>query len=118
MLPLGEGMAKRVILESERHEVIQGVLHFEHVALPGGLCVVVCKGLPPALLPKVHAGCFARHFAVKKVCDCLHQYWWKGMWADIQHFCRECLVCASHKGLLEAHSTGWCGCVAAVADHE
>ena len=118
MLPLGEGMAKRVILESEHHEVIQGVLHFEHVALPGCLCVVVCKGLPPALLPKVHAGCFAGHFAVKKVCDCLRQYWWKGMWADIQHFCRGFLVCASHKGLLEAHSTGWCGCVAAVADHE
>ena len=40
VLPLDEGMAK-VILESEHHEVIQGVLHFEPVAFPGCLCVVV-----------------------------------------------------------------------------
>ena len=25
-------------------------------------------------------------------------YWWKGMRADVQRFCRGCLVCASRKG--------------------
>jgi len=35
VLPLDEGMAKKVILESKRHEVIEGVLHFEPVAFPG-----------------------------------------------------------------------------------
>ena len=25
-------------------------------------------------------------------------YWWKGMRADVHHFCRSCLVCASRKG--------------------
>jgi len=86
-------------MESEHHEVIQGVLHFEPVAFPGHLCVVVPKGLGPAVLQEAHAVCFAGHFAAKKVCDCLcRYYWWKGMRADVQSFCRGCLVCASRKG--------------------
>ena len=99
VLPPGEEMVKKVVLESERYEVIQGVLHFEPVAFPGRLCVVVPKGLRPTLLQEAHAGCFAGHFASKKVYDRLRRYYlWKGMRADVQHFCRGCLVCASHKG--------------------
>ena len=99
VLPPGEEMAKKVVLESERYEVIQEVLHFEPIACPGRLCVVVPKGLRPTLLQEAHAGCFAGHFAAKKVYDRLRRYyWWKGMRADVQRFCRGCLVCASRKG--------------------
>ena len=37
----------------------------------------------------------AGHFSAKKVYDRLRRhYWWKGMRADVYHFCRKCLVCA------------------------
>ncbi len=58
-------------------------------------CLRIC--IP--VLQEAHAGCFAGHFAFKKVDDCLRRYyWWKGMRADVHHFCRSCLVCVSRKG--------------------
>jgi len=62
--------------------------------------VVVAKGLRMScFLQKAHADCFAGHLAAKKMCDRLHWYYgWKGMQADVQHFRRGCLVCASRKG--------------------
>ncbi len=49
-LPSEEMVARRTVLDAEHYEVIQGVLHFEPVAVPGRLCVVVPKCLRPKLL--------------------------------------------------------------------
>ena len=55
--------------------------------------------LRPEVLQEAHAGCFAAHFAEKKVYDRLRRsVWWKGMKADVRRHCRSCLVCASRKG--------------------
>ena len=80
------------------------------------------------LLQEAHAGCFAGHFAFKKVYDHLRRcYWWKGMRADVHHFCRSCFVCASRKGPFRPPLTPYrgrsvsssrCGCVAIATDCE
>ncbi len=44
-----ETVARRTVLEAEHYEMIQGVLHFEPMAFPGHLCVVVPKCLRPKL---------------------------------------------------------------------
>ena len=79
--------------------MIGGILHFEPTAFIGRLCVVVPKVLREALLQESHASCFSGHFSAKKVYDRLRRhYWWRSMRADVYHFCRKCLVCASRKG--------------------
>ena len=99
VLPTDEKVARKIVTESQHFELIQGVLYFEPAASAGRLCVVVPKGLRDALLKESHASCFAGHFSAKKVYDRLRRhYWWKGMRADVHHFCRKCLVCASRKG--------------------
>lgn len=99
VLPSDEKFAKRLVMESSRYEVIQGVLYYEPDFKPGNLCVVVPENLRPTLLKEAHAGCFAGHFAFKKVYDRLRRnYWWKGMRGDVDRFCRSCLECASRKG--------------------
>ena len=95
VLPADEKLAKKVVMESGKYEVIQGILYFEPDFSPGRLCIVVPESLRPMLLQEAHAGCFAGHFSFKKVYDRLRRcYWWRGMRADVHHFCRSCLVCA------------------------
>ncbi len=99
VLPTDEKRAKRIVLESDRFELIHGVLHYEPPTSIGRLCVVVPRSDRDNLLQEGHASCFAGHFSAKKVYDRLRRhYWWKGMRADVYHFCRKCLVCASRKG--------------------
>ena len=50
VLPSDDKVAWRTVLESERYEIIQGVLHFEPSAFLGQLCVVVPKSLHETLL--------------------------------------------------------------------
>ena len=98
-LPTDEKLARRVVMESGKYEVVQGVLYFVPDSSPGHLCIVVPESLRSKILEEAHSGCFAGHFAFKKVYDRLRKcYWWKGMRADIHRFCRSCLVCASRKG--------------------
>ena len=99
MLYYYDKSARRIVVETKQHDIIDGVLHFENIAFPGHWCIVVPEQLRPDLLEEAHAGCFAAHFA-EKVYDHLCQtVWWKGMMrADVRRFCRGCLVCASHKG--------------------
>ena len=98
-LPIDEKEAKKLVLESRCYDVIQGVLYYEPPTIPGRLCVVVPEEMRQSLLHEAHATSFAGHFAFKKVYDKIRrQYWWKGMRADVLHFCRSCLVCASRKG--------------------
>ena len=99
ILPVDEKVARKIVAESQHFELIQGVLYFEPAGFAGRLCVVVPKSLRDALLEESHASHFAGHFSAKKVYDRLRRhYWWKGMRADVHHFCRKCLVCASRRG--------------------
>ena len=99
ILPVDEKDAKRLVLESQYYELIQGVLYYEPPTHLGHLCVVVPMNLRPVILQEAHCGSLARHFAFKKVYNHVrHYYWWKGMRADVYHFCRRCLICASCKG--------------------
>ena len=98
-LPESEGAAKKLVLEGRNYDVIRGVLYYEPPTVPGRLCVVVPDELRPALLQEAHATSWAGHFAFQKVYDRIRRnYWWQGMRADVYHFCRACLVCASRKG--------------------
>ena len=98
-LPEDESIAKRIVLESKRLEVIDQVLHREDTSDPGRWCVVVPRELRSVLLEEAHAGVFAGHFSEQKVYARLRKsYWWYGMRTDVRRFCRGCLNCASRKG--------------------
>ena len=97
VLPEDEKLTKRIVAESKQYDVIDGVLHFENRAFPSRWCIVVPEQLRSDVLQEAHAGCFAAHFAEKKVYD-RRSVWWRGMKADVRRHWRGCLVCASHKG--------------------
>ena len=99
LLPVDEKDAKKVVLESRKFEVIDGVLQFEHPSNSSRWCTVVPKELRDTLLEEAHAGVFAGHLSEKKVYDRLRRlYWWNGMRTAVRKFCRACLCCASRKG--------------------
>ena len=99
VLPADERTAQRVVLESKRYEMIDGILHHEDPLHPGQWCIVVPTVLQPQLLEEAHAGLFAGHFSGKKIYDKIHRrYWWYGLRANVRRFCRGCLNCAARKG--------------------
>ena len=98
VLPDDDSVSKRIVLESKRMEVIDGVLHREDVSDSSRWCVVVPHELRSKLLKEVHSCVFSGHFSEYKVYDHLHRsYWWHGMRSDVRKFCRGCLNCATRK---------------------
>ena len=100
-LPSDDRLARRLVLEQESFEVVDGVLFNVHpdptAADQWRLAVPQC--LRETLLKEYHVGKFAGHFAERKIYATMsRRYWWKGMRADVRRFCRRCLVCASRKG--------------------
>ena len=68
------------------------------------LRLAVAKVLQQQLMTKTHAGAFSGHFAAQGMYRKLAmQYWWKGMYTDIYHHCRNCLTCASFGGGARRH---------------
>ena len=97
-LPAGEQTSKKIVIESPKFDLIDGVLYFEYPS-SHQWCIVVPKHLRPMLLEEAHSGQFAGHFAENKVYDCLcRYYWWKGIHSDIRRHCRGCLACVTRKG--------------------
>ena len=83
-LPDDDRIAKRIVLESRRMEIIDGVLYREDVSNPGQWCIVVPKPSRQELLEENHSTVFAGHFSERKVYDRLRRtYWWSGMRADV-----------------------------------
>ena len=83
VLPENDSVAKRIVLESKRMELIDGVLHREDVVDSIRWCVVVPCELRSDLLKEAHSCVFAGHFSERKVYDWLRQsYWWHGMRSD------------------------------------
>ena len=98
-LPAEEQTSRKIVIESPKFELIDGVLYFEYPSSPHHWCIIVPKHLRQTLLEEAHSGQFAGHFAEKKVYDRLRRYyWWKGIRSDIRHHCRGCLTCATRKG--------------------
>ena len=99
VLPENPKLAKKIVMESQHYEIIDGVLHHESPNYPGHWCIVVPQQLRPQLLHEAHAGCFSGHFSERKVYDKIRRnYWWYGLRRDIRKFCRACLNCVSRRG--------------------
>ena len=97
-LPADEQTSKKIVTESPRFGLIDGVLYFEYPSCPHQWCIVVPKHLQQKLV-EAHSGQFAGHFAEKKVYDRIRRYyWWKGIRSDVRRHCRACLTCASRRG--------------------
>ena len=95
-LPEDDKLAKQIVADSKQYDIVGGVLHFENSIFPNSSCI---EQLHFEVLEEAHTGCFAAHFAEKKVYDRLHRsVWWKGMKADVRCHCSSCLTCASRKG--------------------
>ena len=63
------------------------------------LRVVVPTGMRTQPMEEAHNGAFSGHFVAQGLFRKLtKQYWWKGMYTDIYHYCRSCLTCASYSG--------------------
>ena len=98
-LPEDEKLAKKLALEQDQYEMIDGILHHENPANPGQWRIVVPKSLQLSVLEEAHSGRFAGHFAERRIYNTLRKmYWWKGMRADTRRHCRSCLTCATRKG--------------------
>ena len=98
-LPEEEKEARKLVMESQTYEILEGVLHHEHPTDPKKWCMVVPTEERPKLLKESHSGKFSGHFAERKMYSTLRQrYWWKGMRSDVRHHCRSCLTCATRKG--------------------
>ena len=99
VLPENEVAARRLVLERSRYSIVDGILHYEHPDVPGVLRCAVPLCLREQLLKEAHGGKFAGHFAKRKIYKTLRKkYWWNGMHADVQKYCRACLECATRKG--------------------
>lgn len=97
-LPEEEKAAKKIVMESAKYELMDGILHFEYPTAPHRWCIVVPKDLQVPLLEETHGGKFAGHFAERKTHDRLRRYyWWRGMRADVRRYCRGCLPCVTKK---------------------
>ena len=98
-LPTSETESRRIVLECEKLEVIDGILHHDNPVDSSQWCVVVPSDLRPLLLSEAHSSIFSGHFSERKIYERLRrQYWWRGMRADVRRFCRACITCASRKG--------------------
>ena len=99
LLPEDQKVARKIVLESQHYEMIDGVLHQENPNHPGRWCVVVPKELHSQLLTEAHAGSFGGHFSEKKVYDKIRRsHWWYGLRRDVRKFCRSCLSCVTRRG--------------------
>ena len=99
LLPEDQKVARKIVLESQHYEMINGVLHHDNPNQPGRWCVVVATKLRSQLLTEAHVGCFGGHFSEKKVYDKIRRnYWWYGLRRDVRKFCRSCLSCVTRQG--------------------
>ena len=96
-LPSDEKKARKLVLESDRYTILDGVLHYVDNSRGNRLRVAAPSAICETLLQENHSQ--AGHFAAKGVYEKLaRRYWWEGMYADVVKHCRACLTCASYRG--------------------
>ena len=60
--------------------------------------LVVPASLRFEILSNVHDHVSGAHFGVHKTFDKIKQrYWWKGMYKDVEHWCKSCTECSTRK---------------------
>ena len=97
-LPSDKKLARKLVLEQDQYDIIDGILHHENPANPSYWRVIVPNSLQQNVLEEAHSGRFAGHFAERRVYDTLKKScWWKGMRAAVRRHCRSCLTCATRK---------------------
>ena len=97
-LPTSESESRRIVLECENFEVIDGVLYHDNPVDASQWCVVVPGDMRQSLTES-HSSVFSGHFSERKIYERLRKrYWWRGMRSDVRRFCRACISCASRKG--------------------
>ncbi len=57
-LPSDQQSARRIVLESSKYKIGDGVLYFENPVVPGKQCVVIPLFLRETLLNEAHSSCF------------------------------------------------------------
>ena len=93
-LPEDEKEARHLILSSQKFTVLDGILY--HIEADKTLRVVVPETDIEHLFNEAHAGTFGAHLRGAKIHSQLSRhYWWPKMRADIERWCRSCLVCAT-----------------------
>lgn len=78
-LPTSETESRRVVLECEKLEVIDGVLHHDNPVDPGQWCVVVPSNLRQTLLAESHSSVFSGHFSERKIYERLRRRYTGGL---------------------------------------
>ena len=79
-LPDDEKLVKKLVLEQDQYEIIDGILNHESPTNPGHWRIVVPECLQLKVVEEAHSGRFAGHFAERRIYNTLKKaYWWKGM---------------------------------------
>ena len=98
-LPADEKKARRLVMESDRFTIIDGVLYFIDSSRSHRTRIAAPSTIQETLLQESHSGSLAGHFSPKSVYEKLaRRYWWEGIYTDVFKHCRACLTCASYRG--------------------
>ena len=98
-LPADKKKARRLVMESDRFTIIDGVLYLIDSSRGHRLRMAAPSTTQESLLKENHSGSFAGHFSPKSVYEKLaRRYWWEGMYRDVVQHCKACLTCASYRG--------------------
>ena len=95
-LPLGDELAHAVTLTRSQYTVLDDILY--RVQSDGTLRVIPPSFDRRGIFEEAHSGTFAGHLRDAKVYgELARHYWWPKMRADILHWCRSCIVCATRR---------------------
>ena len=98
-IPTESKLARRLVMERPRFDIVDGVLYYENPDVEGKWRIAVPTCWRETLIREAHDGRFGGHFAERRIYQQLRRYyWWDKMRADIRRYCRACLVCASRSG--------------------
>ena len=104
VLPLNDRRAQRILLTSETFYIGQdGLLYHldqnrkrnSHDAFSQ---LVIPQSLKFEVLSNIHDHVSGAHFGIHKTFQKVKQrYWWKGMFKDVEHWCKSCQDCSMRK---------------------
>lgn len=96
--PSNQKAAKRIAAAAKNMVMLDGMLQYVDPSHPPeGVRnrVVVPKQLQEAIMTNSHGGLMSGHFSAKRLYNALlRTWWWKTMYRDILHHCRNCTSCA------------------------